>query len=100
MAEGVNPLDQSATAVVTQARDALGRVGVGDELAGGVDVVAVDAPVRALAFNQIAAGVVTVMGVLATGVDGFAEQATPNIVVSWIGTDGSGECLFEQIVKR
>ena len=85
MAEGVNPLDQPATAVITQAGDVLGRVGVSGQLAGGVDVVAVDAPVRALAFNQIAAGVVAVMSVLATGIDGFAELATPVIAVVGLG---------------
>jgi hypothetical protein len=85
MVEGVNPMEQSATAVVTQARDALGRVGVGDELAGGVDVITVDSAVRALAFDQITTGVVAVMSVLATRVDGFAEQATPVIAVVGLG---------------
>lgn len=42
MAEGVNPLDQPATAVIAQAGDALGRIGVGGQLAGGIDVVAVN----------------------------------------------------------
>jgi hypothetical protein len=74
MAEGIDALDQPATAVITQAGDALGRVGVGGELAGGVDVVAVDTLIRALAFDQITAGVVAVTGVLAAGVDGFARR--------------------------
>ncbi|WP_259740517.1 hypothetical protein [Pseudomonas moraviensis] len=39
MAEGINPLDQSATVVVTQAGDALGRVGVGGQLAGDLSTV-------------------------------------------------------------
>lgn len=57
VAEGVNPLDQTTNAVVTQAGDALGWVGIGGQLADGVDVVAVDAPIGALAFYQVAAGV-------------------------------------------
>ena len=39
VAEGVNPLDQSSTAVITQAGDALGGVGVGGELAGDLSTV-------------------------------------------------------------
>ncbi len=62
MAEGVNPLDQPATAVITQAGDALCRVGVGGELAGRVDAVAINAAIGSLAFDQIAAGVVVVVG--------------------------------------
>jgi len=46
VAEGIDPLDQPATAVITQAGDVLGRVGIGGQLASGVDVIAVDSAVR------------------------------------------------------
>lgn len=77
VAEGVNPLDLTTTAVVTQAGDALGWVGIGGQLADGVDVVAVDAPIGALAFYQVAAGVIPIVGMLATVLRFFFKALGP-----------------------
>ena len=81
VAEGVNTLDQPATVVVTQAGDALGRVGIGGQLAGEVDVIAINTAIGTLAFDQVAAGVIAIVRMLSTGIDGFAEQTTPIIAI-------------------
>ena len=85
VAQGIGALFDPAAEVVLVAGGLLGGVGVSGDLAGAVALIAVETAVRALAFNQQAAPVITVVLAFTACVDALAELAAGIVAVVGFG---------------
>ncbi|MNO90387.1 hypothetical protein D3C76_818950 [compost metagenome] len=81
MAHGIQAFDQAAAAVVAKLQGLLRRIDVTRQLAGGIDLVAVDATIGPFAFYQVAASVIAEMRMFPAGIDALTQAATEVVVV-------------------